>query len=446
MDEEDDIQEFTIKCQGGEEILVGKQEARVLFHRIDYFRNVFRHGTREADSRLLKKPDWSLDTTKRIVAYLCGKCVEIPVSDVSASLQFIKAAMQALFKPTLYHPVVRGLRQLSVETKQYAHFFRILKNSGNTCFVLKSQLCGVAWDILLECGIAVLPHSPGSFVTFQAQRRDSKVTFRAQRRDSKFSKEEVKRMKMQMDHRQTYDVVTPHDLPIAIRTISAVMHATCRKIAWSRGRHPRTEVVDTESISIMIPIEYPGLSCEKLSIAVTEENIDSVLEFLAGGSEDLFNNTCPQLQCLKQIIKEIEETTGARGSMLIPKNSTREFPTFHGTINALKHGLDSFLEKLSALDDDRTKVIIPTTGTISLRVTAPTSDTMKRLVWALFDNASEETMSLETDYFHCSFSVRRGVDEMIQVLRRMSEFQSSSDKAVLPDSFILAEKQKFRQY
>lgn len=63
----DDDQSFTIVCHDGEEVYVAADTAELLSERCEFFANVFRHKMVESKSRRLTKPDWTVATAKGFV-------------------------------------------------------------------------------------------------------------------------------------------------------------------------------------------------------------------------------------------------------------------------------------------------------------------------------------------------------------------------------------------
>eukprot|EP00985_Skeletonema_marinoi_P000911 scaffold368_cov137-Skeletonema_marinoi.AAC.2 len=76
-DQEFDVGEmkgFTIRCRGDnnedEDVVVSDADAQVMANKCEYFQNVFAHGTREAEERVILKPDWASSTVKQLVQIL----------------------------------------------------------------------------------------------------------------------------------------------------------------------------------------------------------------------------------------------------------------------------------------------------------------------------------------------------------------------------------------
>ena len=65
---------FTIRCKGDnnedEDVVVSDADAQVMANNCEYFQNVFAHGTREAEERVILKPDWASSTVKQLVQIL----------------------------------------------------------------------------------------------------------------------------------------------------------------------------------------------------------------------------------------------------------------------------------------------------------------------------------------------------------------------------------------
>mmetsp|Transcript_14229 Transcript_14229/g.20395 ORF Transcript_14229/g.20395 Transcript_14229/m.20395 type:complete len:401 (-) Transcript_14229:1051-2253(-) len=61
---------FIIQCNDGGTVSVTADQAVKLFEKCQYFKNVFRHGTKENEEFILKKPDWSTETAQCIIGLL----------------------------------------------------------------------------------------------------------------------------------------------------------------------------------------------------------------------------------------------------------------------------------------------------------------------------------------------------------------------------------------
>lgn len=67
-DDDSTLEGFVIQCgDSEEEVAVTAEQAEKMAQKCAYFRNVFAHGTRESGNRILKKPDWCTATAKCIV-------------------------------------------------------------------------------------------------------------------------------------------------------------------------------------------------------------------------------------------------------------------------------------------------------------------------------------------------------------------------------------------
>jgi hypothetical protein len=72
----DDDQSFTIVCHDGEEVYVAADTAELLSERCEFFANVFRHEMVESKSRRLTKPDWTVATAKGFVELVTQEKVQ----------------------------------------------------------------------------------------------------------------------------------------------------------------------------------------------------------------------------------------------------------------------------------------------------------------------------------------------------------------------------------
>ncbi len=77
------VKGFTIRCKGNnnqdEDVIVSDADAHVISRNCEYFRNMFAHGTREAEDRVILKPDWASSTAKQIVQLLATGKIALTV-------------------------------------------------------------------------------------------------------------------------------------------------------------------------------------------------------------------------------------------------------------------------------------------------------------------------------------------------------------------------------
>lgn len=436
---------FTIECRDGETLLVSAPEAKMLFHdrNIEYFRNVFKHGTREADERVLKKPDWPLATAQRIVDLLTTKLVRVPVSDANEIVELHEAALQILFCPRAYYPVMDHLSSCLVDRQLQANLLKIFRyQHDHTIFSIRTRLCGLFWDLMLKQFVLVLKDTPGD-------NGFGGLTFGC--RNCDYSEEAIRRKKCQLVHSRTYQALTPVSLWGAVHRIVKTMFIGHRKIAQVRHRAPfdrQTLLNMTEDLSIMIPVKYTTKPKPARSPRPERSGGDILFGVSFFEFSDLeLSKPSQQKKQICDIVTKASEQVGVRGEMFRPKHSMRELPTFHGTTaQGLHQSLELFLAELSSINKEETQAVIPDGGTISLRVTAPTPETVKRLIDACCQCPEEDgKVRVEVDFYHQAYYVRRGVQGMTQLLDCMSkplEERSESE----PPHFILQEREKRHRY
>ena len=99
------VEGFSVKCKDDEVVIVTPIQAGKLHENCEYFRTVFEHGTTEAHSGTIIKPDWSSVTTKRLIELITMVTVSVKVV----------AANQDLYD-FLFHSLLQGTGE-AISTK-----------------------------------------------------------------------------------------------------------------------------------------------------------------------------------------------------------------------------------------------------------------------------------------------------------------------------------------
>jgi hypothetical protein len=74
-----EINAFTIVCGDGETVSVAENDAVKVFKACDYFRNVFAHNTKESQTRVVQKPDWTSQTASYVIRLLASNASYVPL-------------------------------------------------------------------------------------------------------------------------------------------------------------------------------------------------------------------------------------------------------------------------------------------------------------------------------------------------------------------------------
>jgi hypothetical protein len=144
---------FVIECQDGEHIVVSPIEGEILKQKCVFFRNAFRHGTKESVTKMLSKPDWTKDTTDSIVDLITqGRC-EVPLD-----YRLLRAAaLQLLIPLRVNHPLHGG--DISNDEETVQSLFQGW-NGRNTEFLFETPLLPPTdpsrWMELLRSGIVII--------------------------------------------------------------------------------------------------------------------------------------------------------------------------------------------------------------------------------------------------------------------------------------------------
>jgi len=91
---------FTIRCKGNnnedEDVVVTDADAQAMSNKCEYFQNVFAHGTREAEERIILKPDWASSTAKTLVQLLTAENTTVHIRERQSFHLLEEAAQQIL--------------------------------------------------------------------------------------------------------------------------------------------------------------------------------------------------------------------------------------------------------------------------------------------------------------------------------------------------------------
>ena len=103
-----EVKGFTIRCKGDNsedvDVIVSDADAKVMSRNCEYFQNVFAHGTREAEERVILKPDWASSTAKQLVKLITTTSVQVQSCDRESFHLLQEAAQQILLNISLRVP------------------------------------------------------------------------------------------------------------------------------------------------------------------------------------------------------------------------------------------------------------------------------------------------------------------------------------------------------
>jgi hypothetical protein len=101
QDADNAVNAFTIECSEGKTVHVDEKDAKKVLKRSEYFRNVFAHGTKESESRVIRKPDWTSQIAAFVIKAHTSGSAKIPWEHAyDASQAFGSAADIQLSCPT----------------------------------------------------------------------------------------------------------------------------------------------------------------------------------------------------------------------------------------------------------------------------------------------------------------------------------------------------------
>ena len=98
---------FVIECENGQRLEVSAHDAKIVLQKSEFFKHAFCHGTTEATSGILPKPDWSMDIARRMVELLVQGSTKVPLSDAGvAPFEALREAADQILCPFhIRHPV-----------------------------------------------------------------------------------------------------------------------------------------------------------------------------------------------------------------------------------------------------------------------------------------------------------------------------------------------------
>ena len=161
---------FVVRCKDDTTVTVSPEQSRRLQQSCKFFYNAFRHGTTEAASGVLSKPDWTAETARSIMALIAdGKC-EIPRD----YLEFHEASKQICVPLRVCHPVHgsniadNGIAVEAMSTRW---------SERKSQFVLETRLLSSTdaadkWNDLLLSGITMLRDEQDLVVTLGGQKKE----------------------------------------------------------------------------------------------------------------------------------------------------------------------------------------------------------------------------------------------------------------------------------
>lgn len=139
---------FLIECQGGDILGVTKEQATKIQNECVFFQKCFGHDMMERQSRILRKPDWTLAIARHLVEALTkGRTT---LSSLELYEQVMTAADQALIDLRLCNFV----NYMDATHSKHTRFLDLVSDVDKYfCFTLKAKIASDQWLRLLEGGI-----------------------------------------------------------------------------------------------------------------------------------------------------------------------------------------------------------------------------------------------------------------------------------------------------
>jgi hypothetical protein len=134
---------FYILCGDNEIVKVSPREAIKIQEACYFFRAVFEHGTRESETRIIEKGDWTQGTTNHLVQLMTTGTAR--VGGLCEFLELTAAADQVLFGDYRL--------PLQMEQEKFLEFFAQSSICTFSVSLFKPLLCLYAWKILFQAGV-----------------------------------------------------------------------------------------------------------------------------------------------------------------------------------------------------------------------------------------------------------------------------------------------------
>jgi hypothetical protein len=418
---------FIIECHGGERLVVDEKDAQWLSQHVDFFKNVLlKHGSSDSADLILRKHDWSLETSRRLIAYLKLKKIQFSIADLPRIVDFVLATSQILTGAYIHYPLPLGNPELRLEPKLVACLAGTLNQEINN-YVLKTRLSGYIWELLLCKGMILFPIS------------SHKLMFEFPK--SKVFENELKVIKQRMLSSMTFRVFTPINVETAVKRTCQIMHLIYLKHASKKKRriHPKIDDGNDEEISILIPLrEYQTASLRQKQKKMMLHVFTSETFCWPEAGQIFKESLSSSKESTEKLVDKVSTTSGTRGSVHQPGKSAQEYSTFVGTFTQLKLCLDQIEKELSSEENE---VEFPSSEKCSLCVTAPTSSTLKHMIRASFFCA-ERPGILEVDYLNNAFYIRKSIGDLKQVLAYLINPEENLGTSFLTEAFTLEERCK----
>jgi len=417
---------FTIQCEGEGIVVVGELEARKILARSEFFRNVFKHNTREAEERVVRKPDWSIETTTHIVQYLVTLKTEFDFDKPRAIADFVAATMSILVGWRIRCPLKSLSRNYDIGKDHTQALLRALVHQKSK-FQLTASVCGVAWQVLIDKNVLLCPEQ--GTLTFDALKCEE-------------TREQVTKMaKTRWIHKQGYCVSSMSSLSATVAFICGVFHAIY-KIDPSTQK--RVKKFTEETFSVRLALLQEKQRTSKKSYDLESEATTGLWSGLFEVDVD-YNSVLLDLKDQKasdaSLDKLVEKCSGGSGATVyLHKKPSPGYYLLHDAPNSAHVTISGSSEQLtralyiiqSELPHMEKKYEMEQES-CAFRVTAPSRDTVGLLVNASLQ-CNEKPGTLGADFrSNAMYAIKSFAD-----INRMLAFLSGTTKG---DAIVITDRE-----
>ena len=146
--------DFCLHCQNQELILIPSAQGQHILTHNTYFRDLFLMPSEITESRIVPMPDWSIGLARQLVELLTTGSTWLPLNDKSTYKLLIAAAKRVRMELRLAS-LINGYS--SCNRGDDATFFELLNSQEPPLFTITASVSAQQWKKLLGLGIVLLP-------------------------------------------------------------------------------------------------------------------------------------------------------------------------------------------------------------------------------------------------------------------------------------------------
>jgi len=344
-----EVKGFTIRCKGDnnvyEDVVVSDADAQVMANNCEYFQNVFAHGTREAEERVILKPDWASSTAKQLVQLLTTGNITVRSRERESIFLLEEAAQQVLLNISFHVPafVAKGPHASILNRTQVGSFLNLCKllnrtadiqitftRCSGTCVrsITEEQLSGPEVEVefppdLLKISTVDKSVSVDGWLTLLAQGiviKESDESSSSSQVISETSppEEQLSRLARILRISRSAAKETRYHLQAftSATSIGTVLNAMCQILHRHRAESADVRVYSQEEFSLRLPCRFVlEKALEKTANSLSRHGLKVYLHqgnrlgYFLGGSSSFnlcptITGTLPQIQAVLSVIPE----------------------------------------------------------------------------------------------------------------------------------------------